>query len=194
MNDPLAELNEWLAKAIDNGGAGTEHLEFVDRGEECQLTFESWDNKGGRASWMIEAHECTDVRWVGEEGDPKWYGEHILLPPIGGPWISFSSPFDNPDLALGKVARVHRELAGSWIPLSRYFRVEMLDERFGELARGPKELISAYERVLLELGCDVAMAAYPEEKVGLDRRVSESLLLCDESYIIARSFELTRLS
>jgi len=89
--------------------------------------------------------------------------------------------------------RIHRELVGCWIPLSRYFREELLVQRFGELARGPKSVISAYEQALLALGCDVAMASYREQDVLRRPASPQSLLICNESYIVAESFELTRL-
>lgn len=189
--NPLAELDAWWEAAYDDGGCCTYGHEFAQQGPTCRLTFTTADDQNALARWQIDADGVGQLLWTGPGGDPEWFDDHILLAsPTWGPWISFSSPFADPGAALLAVLRAHRKIAGRWIPLTRYFRVELLDERFGELARGPEELVTAYQDALQALGCDVAIGYHqPRETTEPPR----SLITIDRSYIIAESFKLRRL-
>jgi hypothetical protein len=202
MDNPLAELEAWWNDAYDDGGAGTTLVEFnysyrgegIDSIETYQFSLEAVDDMDARSSWLLDVKDCLEIDWRGPEGDLTWHQEHPILIPHEDRTgrISFAKPFDDPNRVWGAVARAHRELVCNWFPLGRYFREDMIDQRFGILAEGPERLMLVYQESLSEMGADTGLSTNERRYDRYADSPPVSIVTWGESFFVARSYKLSR--
>ncbi len=194
MESPLAELDAWWAnRGQDEEEFGTTVLRYVEEGESIHIDFETVGGEDTaypeRAAWRLQIDDVEEAVWRYECGEPAWFAEHPLLIPYHstGALISFAKPFRDPLRAWGAVAQAHLALVGDWFPLERFFRTDLLGDRFGQLASGPERLLAVYANALKSVDESVGYLPTPEWQT---KDTALSVMTWGESYSIARSFQL----
>ncbi len=193
----------------------TKLVEFEDYGS-LQLTGVKFNEEGLTLSLHITADEYTEAhpRWevvarsAKEHSLSLGYHEEILLsedhallwPHVAARTsTSFHGKTDNPFAVVGALCERHRELAGNWIPFHRFLNsdinlIELIAGGFGMLAEGPEPFILAYEEVMRQHGfstahLDPSKPVYLGGNELLGAKAPVSVLLLDDSYIIAEHFD-----
>jgi hypothetical protein len=126
--------------------------------------------------------------------------DHVLLWPHAAPTsaISFYGKAENPSAVAGALYERHRELVDKWIPLHRFLNpgvqlTDLLSGGYGMLAEGPEQLILAYEEVMQQHGFSTShreptARVYWEDHAWHEQTAALSVLILDESYIVAEEF------
>jgi hypothetical protein len=192
----------------------TKCVDFEDYGS-LQLTVVKLNDEGLTLSLHLtdeysEVHRRWEVvaRSVKEHSLSLGYhdaiqclNDHVLLWPYITPLTStsFYGKVENPLVVVGALYKKHRELAGNWIPFHRFLNcdidlVKLLVGGFGMLAEGPEPLILAYEELMRQHGfstshVDRSKHLHLSGKELLEMKASVSVLLLDDSYIIAEEFD-----
>jgi hypothetical protein len=146
---------------------------------------------------------CSGVREdrlsLGYAHDLQISNKHVLLWPHSARTsaISFYGRAENPSAVAGALYQRHWTLAGKWFPFHRFLNslplTELIAGGFGMLAEGPEPLILAYEEVMRRHGFstshrDPMPPGYWGVDGWLERKAALSVLILDESYIVAENF------
>jgi hypothetical protein len=127
--------------------------------------------------------------------------DHVLLWHYTKPHTStsFYGKAPNSLSVVGALYERHVDLVENWMPLHKYLNPEVrLNEliagSFGMLADGPEPLILAYEEVMQHYGFSTShlesrLPMYWYNEMGVEENASLSVMILDESYIIAEGFE-----
>lgn len=192
MTNPLEALQQWWATPQGGSDADTCLESFRATEEFAEIVFETEDDAEARAKWRIEAHGCREVFWLDQPGEPKWFEDHVLLAPYRDPtvWLSFAAPLADPVRFFGAAAKAHERLFEGRVPLDRWLRTKMFDDRFGILAEGPERVIQAYADALKDQGAEVGLSipAARSEMGG------PTAITFGQSHLVADEFRLIRLS
>jgi hypothetical protein len=126
--------------------------------------------------------------------------DHILLWPHKKRKLStyFSGTCENPDSVIGSLYRRHWELTKGWITFNRFLNPnvhlnKLITGGSGMLAEGPEPLMLTYEDVLQRFGLstshvDAGEPAYWDDETWREERETLSVLVIDQSYIVAEKF------
>jgi len=154
-------------------------------------------------SWEVE---CVDFLEHGLslgpcEGFDLQY-DHILLWSYIYPEasVSFYGEAHDPLAVLGALYERHHELAGNWIPFSRFMNgdtAELIRGRYGMLANGPVPLLESYVQFLegFNIGASLTEpkpASYTNDELSGLEEVAV-LILKEGSYVVAPKFNAHRL-
>jgi hypothetical protein len=100
---------------------------------------------------------------------------------------------------VGALYERHVDLVENWIPFHKYINSEIrLNEliagSFGMLADGPEPLILAYEEVMQHYSFSTSHLEsrppmYWNNETWIEENTSLSVIILDESYVIAEGFE-----
>jgi hypothetical protein len=194
--------------------AVTSSIDFEDHGS-LLLTHAAWSKGALTLSLEVSSDEipdvrphwqvlCTDVREdclsLGDYYDLELSGDHVLLWPHAARTsaISFYGKAENPSAVAGALYERHRELVDKWIPFHRFLNpgvqlTDLISGGFGRLAEGPEQLILAYEEVMQQHGfstshCEPTTPVYWEGNVWPEQTAALSVLILNESYIVAEEF------
>jgi hypothetical protein len=116
--------------------------------------------------------------------------DHVLLWHYNQPHVltTFHGKVSEPLSVVGALFERHVDLAEGWIPFTKYLNTNLdlsalIGGSFGMIADGPEQLIMAYEEVLRSYEVSVS-----HHKSSAAQDESLSLLMLDQSYVIAKSF------
>lgn len=194
--------------------AATSGVDFEGYGSLC-LTRAEWSEGSLTLSLEVSADEdpgihprwqvvCSGVREdsfsLGYADDLQFLTDHVLLWPHAAPEsaVSFYGRAENPYAVAGALYQRHWELMDKWLPFHRFLNpgvrlTELIAGGFGMLAEGPEPLILAYEEVLQQYGFstshrDPRRPVYWGGEGWLEQGAALSVLILDESYIVAENF------
>ncbi|HKR60209.1 MAG TPA: hypothetical protein VJS64_10790 [Pyrinomonadaceae bacterium] len=121
--------------------------------------------------------------------------DHVLLWHYIQPYFltSFYGKSAERLAVVGALFERHVDLVGDWIPFRRYLNSEvrlseLIGGSFGMLADGPEPLIAAYEEVMQCYGFSTS-----RHKSNRPRDAMLSVMIFDESYVIAEDFRVSAL-
>ncbi len=211
---PMPMATGFRINMLEDLLAITSGIDFEDYGS-LLLTRTVWSKDGITLSIDISSDEDPDVhpRWqvlcsgvredclsLGYSGDLQLSDDHVLLWPHAARTsaISFYGKAENPSAVAGALYERHWELVGKWIPFHRFLNpglplTELISGGFGMLAEGPERLILAYEEVMQQHGFstshrDPTNPVYWRGEAWLEQKTALSVLILDESYVVAEEF------
>lgn len=194
--------------------AATSGVDFEDYGS-LRLTRAEWSEDALTISLEVSSDEdpgihprwrvvCSGVREdslsLGYAYGLQFSDDHVLLWPHAGRQsaTSFYGRAENPSAVAGALYRRHWELADKWLPFHRFLNprvrlTELIAGGFGMLAEGPEPLVLAYEEVMRQHGLstshrDPRKPVYWGGDGWLEQEAALSVLILDESYIVAEEF------
>ena len=192
----------------------TSSIDFEDHGS-LLLTHAAWSEDAVTLSLEVSSDEVLDVHpyWqvlcsgvredclsLGCYYDVELSGDHVLLWPHAARTsaVSFYGKAEDPSAVAGSLYERHWELVDKWIPFYRFLNTgirltDLISGGFGMLAEGPEQLILAYEEVMQQYGFstshrDPTTPVYREGDAWLEQKAALSVLILDESYIVAEEF------
>ena len=192
----------------------TNLVDFEDYGS-LRLANVEWSEGSLTLSLDVSADEYPDVhpRWqvacsgvredclsLGYSYDLQLSNDHVLLWPhvARRTSTSFYGRCENPSAVAGALYERHWELAGKWIPFHRFLNpgvrlTELIAGGFGMLAEGPEPLILAYEEVMQRHDfstshLDPGKPVYWGGEGWIEEKAALSVLVLDESYVVAENF------
>jgi hypothetical protein len=127
--------------------------------------------------------------------------DHVLLWHYAKPHTStsFYGKVHDPLSVVGALYERHVELVEDWIPFQKYINSELrLSElirgSFGLLANGPEPLVLSYEEVMQSFGFSTSHHETPRPKYwngkkSIEENAALSVMILDESYVIAEAFK-----
>ena len=185
----------------DYGSLLLTHAEWSEGALTLSIDVSSDEDPGIHPRWQVV---CSRVREdclsLGYAYDLQFSDEHVLLWPHAAlkSATSFYGRTENPSGVVGALYQRHWELAGKWLPFHRFLNpgvrlTELIAGGFGMLAEGPEPLILAYEEVMQQHGFstshrDPRKPVYWGGDGWLEQQAALSVLILDESYIVAENF------